>query len=213
MILICTYHVLPSILRGCGRLPDGFSRYLIRPSTKVCNTLSRKILVNSSPFIMKLEHSKQWKDVILMSDYFIRFIPENISRTLCREEIDRIKEINWDGNIPKFISNDNIRFADAGQNFESVVCPSCKENLMEWWGSAMNFAYSYDYGFANLEVVTPCCTTRTTLHSLEYNFPQGFYRTMIEIMPILHSKAMPDEIANSLFAITGESWRIIHALY
>ena len=148
-----------------------------------------------------------------MSDYFIRFIPENIETKLNEHEIKLIEKLNWDGNNPKFIFSERIQLADAGQNFEIVKCQFCKANLMKWWGNAMNSAYSDERGFVKLDVTTPCCNKTTSLHNLEYNFPQGFYKTMIEVMPETSSNIMSNEIANSLLAITQKNWRIIHAHY
>jgi len=148
-----------------------------------------------------------------MSDYFIRFIPENIDTKLSWDEIKQIEKMNWCGNSPKIIINEKIQFADAGQNFESVRCPSCKANLMEWWGSAMSSAYSEEHGFVDLEITTPCCNMTTSLHRLEYSFPQGFYKIMIEVTPELDSQIAAERIADDLLDITGGSWRIIHAHY
>ena len=148
-----------------------------------------------------------------MSDYFIRFIPESISSTLTQDEMKLIEGLGWGENTPKFIFNERIQFADAGQNFESVKCPSCKNDLMEWWGNAMSSAYSEENGFLGLEIITPCCSTITSLHELEYSFSQGFYKTMIEIVPESEIQIMSEEIADRLFKITRKKWREIHAHY
>jgi len=148
-----------------------------------------------------------------MSDCFIRFIPENIFFTLSQNDINIIKGFNWDGSIPKLISLERIQFADAGQNFEHVNCASCKVDLTEWWSNAMSSAYSDEHGFLSLEITTPCCSTDTSLHNLEYSFPQGFYKTMIEIMPEFNSQIIPEEILNNLKNITKENWRVIRAHY
>lgn len=148
-----------------------------------------------------------------MSDYFIRFIPEDIDANLNEREIKLVEKLNWDENNPKFIFSERVQLADAGQNFEIVKCQFCMANLMEWWSNAMSSAYSEDYGFVKLEVTTPCCNKTTSLHNLDYSFPQGFYKIMIEVMPKANSKIMSDEIAEDLLAITGRNWRVIHAHY
>jgi len=148
-----------------------------------------------------------------MSDYYIRFIPESINTTLGVNSIKLVEKLDWGGNVPKFTFNEQLHFADAGQNFESVECPLCKANLMEWWGSAMGSAYSDVEGFINIEVTAPCCSMKVSLHNLEYSFPQGFYKTMIEVMPRLDSQVAPEDIADNLLDITGEKWRVIHAYY
>ena len=148
-----------------------------------------------------------------MSDYLVRFIPENIDAILSREEISLVEELDWDGSIPKILFNERILFADAGQNFETVLCPICKTNLTEWWGSAMCDAYSEDYGFTKLEITTPCCKKTTSLHSLDYNFPQGFYKTMIEVVPKTDGKAKLESIVDKLSDMTNVNWRIVHVHY
>ena len=77
----------------------------------------------------------------------------------------------------------------------------------------MNSAFSEEHGFEKLDVITPCCNKATSLHSLDYNYSQGFYKTMIEVMPEANSHIMPDEIAKNLLEITGKYWRVIHAHY
>jgi len=148
-----------------------------------------------------------------LSDYYVRFIPEVINTSLNEHEIGLIERLHWGVSIPKSIFSDRILLADAGQNFETVKCPFCKASLMEWWGSAMSSAYSEDYGFQELIITAPCCNNVTSLHNLEYNFPQGFYRTMIEVMPEVNSQIRADEIADKLLEITGINWRIVHARY
>lgn len=148
-----------------------------------------------------------------MSDHFVRLIPEDIHISLDENSINLIEGLRWNENIPKFIFSEQVHFADAGQNFESVKCPSCKTDLIEWWGNAMSSAYSNEHGFVNLEITTPCCSMNMSLHDLEYNFPQGFYKTMIEVMHESENKAVYGDIVDSLLNITGVKWRIIYAHY
>jgi hypothetical protein len=100
-----------------------------------------------------------------MSNYFIRFIPEDINISLSERDIKFIEELDWNGNTPKFIFSEQILFADAGQNFESVRCPLCKTVLMEWWDNAMCSAYSDEHGFIDIEVATSCCNTIISLNN------------------------------------------------
>jgi hypothetical protein len=148
-----------------------------------------------------------------MSDYFVRFVPENIYIVLSQDELKCIEKLNWGGNIPKLIFDEKIQFADAGLNFEFVKCPSCKDDLMEWWCDAMSSAYAEKSGFFNLETVTPCCSTETSLHDLEYGYQQGFYKIMIEVIPKTDSQFMAEDIAAGLLKITEGNWRVIHARY
>jgi hypothetical protein len=68
-----------------------------------------------------------------------------------------------------------IRFMDAGENFKSIACPVCgKEISGDWWSAAMDKGQKTKY--IDLDIVTPCCTSKTTLNDLTYYFPQGFAR-------------------------------------
>ena len=76
--------------------------------------------------------------------------------------------------------SERVRFFDAGENLESIRCPACGEDLdIGWWGESMSAAYEAD--FEELGVTTPCCSTATTLHDLEYDWPQGFARWAVEL--------------------------------
>jgi hypothetical protein len=71
-----------------------------------------------------------------------------------------------------------IRFIDAGANFESVSCPICGKKISgNWWSVAMEEAHKSQ--LSNLDVVVPCCSSKTTLNDLNYNFPQGFARFVL----------------------------------
>ena len=152
-----------------------------------------------------------------MSGFRVKFIPEDPRFVLNTQTIDEIKNLSWYDDNVSIIVNDTVQFADCGANFEYVLCPFCKSDLMEWWGDAMSKAYSNEAGFINLDVITPCCNKNTTLHNLDYDFPQGFYLTMIEMEPRYHQGVIqvPQElhkeiIRQELFRITGINWRIIN---
>ena len=148
-----------------------------------------------------------------MSDCIKRFIPDNPNYRLSKNTINVIQSFNWYGDNVVIEVNDIIKFADSGSNFESVSCPFCKFDLMNWWGNAMNKAYSDENGFTNLEIITPCCGKATTLHDLNYNFPQGFYKTIIEIQVFDDNSIDTKNICNQLFITTNENWRVINTHY
>ncbi|GLC83284.1 hypothetical protein LBYZC6_53980 [Lacrimispora brassicae] len=157
-------------------------------------------------------------EVFITSDYSIRFIPEKLSFALKPYEIEQIKGLNWYGNKIEIIQNYVVEFADAGSDFETVSCPFCRKDLNDWWGDAMDAAYLDGQGFVNIKVITPCCNRDTTLHELDYHFPQGMYKTMIEVYPDtsredFSPEDFSEEIGNGLWHTTGERWRVIHAHY
>lgn len=59
--------------------------------------------------------------------------------------------------------------------------PKCGAELdLEWWQEAMDAAAAS--GFEKLDIVTPCCGTRATLHDLRYEWPAGVARFVVEAM-------------------------------
>jgi hypothetical protein len=72
-----------------------------------------------------------------------------------------------------------VVFFDAGGNTESIACPACGADLMDWWGDAMDAAHAG--GFRDLSVTTPCCRTRTSLNDLVYVWPAAFGSFALEV--------------------------------
>ena len=76
-------------------------------------------------------------------------------------------------------TTEQVEFVDAGANFDSLGCPACGQLISgEWWSAAMSKAN--ESAFTNLNVVTPCCQTRTSLNDLNYNWAQGFARFVLQ---------------------------------
>ena len=151
-----------------------------------------------------------------MSDYFIEIIPEDPSYVLGEETIDRINCLTWFEDNVSIIVNETIQFADAGENFERVLCPFCKADLIDWWGGAMDESYSEEKGFTDLDTVTPCCNKETSLNELDYYFPQGFFTTMILMQEVIYQNTsqVPQElhlkeICQELFEVTNVKWRVL----
>lgn len=146
-----------------------------------------------------------------MSDYHISFIPEEPSYAPNPEVAKQIEDIAIDDCTQRsFEVNSIVLFADAGQNLESISCPFCKADLQEWWGEAMNSAYSGDDGFTNLIAQTPCCKHSCSLNDLIYCYPQGFYRAKLTIEPTPQHQLNTEGICQKLKEISGVQWRTIH---
>ena len=106
---------------------------------------------------------------------------------------------------------DEIRFIDAGENFENITCPSCGEEiLMDWWSEAMGKASESQFG--NLDVRVPCCTEQTTLNNLTYHFPQGFARCILSVTNPDVSE-IDEQTKSELEKILGCKLRIIFVHY
>ncbi|MCL2529170.1 MAG: hypothetical protein FWE41_02405 [Coriobacteriia bacterium] len=155
-----------------------------------------------------------------MSDYYVRLIPEEPSYVLGEQLINTIKSLTWYRDNTTITVNESIQFADAGENFERVLCPFCKTDLIDWWKDAMDEAYSMVAGFTCLDTITPCCQKDTSLHNLDYHFPQGFFTSLIEMESYCYKGVFQvpqeldiNEICQELYEITSSKWRIIRAYY
>jgi hypothetical protein len=73
-----------------------------------------------------------------------------------------------------------IQFIDQGANFESVACPSCGEDITDAWSEWMDTAAQSQ--FSKLSIQLPCCGLASDLNMLQYDWPAGFARFMLEAM-------------------------------
>jgi hypothetical protein len=71
-----------------------------------------------------------------------------------------------------------VRFVDQGATFEGVFCPQCQEDLMESWQEWMEAKALGN--FADLNITTPCCGADVSLNDLNYDWPAGFARFVLE---------------------------------
>ncbi|HKS16646.1 MAG TPA: hypothetical protein VJU16_04985 [Planctomycetota bacterium] len=108
-------------------------------------------------------------------------------------------------------STTEVRFIDAGVNFEKVSCPMCRLKLAErWWQDAMNAAGKRD--FADLRITLPCCGKSSTLNDLMYFWAQGFARFSLEAMNPGLRDLKTDQVRD-LEKILGCPLRVILAHY
>lgn len=149
-----------------------------------------------------------------LSDTFLRIIPSDptcVPSALARERalgvlrraVPLAEDVAWQ-------VTDEVRFVDAGANFETVSCPACGADLAEWWSLIMEVAHEQQ--FRDLRVTTPCCAVRTSLNELAYSVPAGFARYTLEVLnPGLGS--LPESLVRRLEAALGASVRVIWAHY
>lgn len=107
--------------------------------------------------------------------------------------------------------HDAVQFVDAGDLFERVQCPHCAAELdLDWWSSAMGDAD--DAGFERLQVDLPCCEQAASLNGLNYSFPQGFSKYILEVTnPGVDS--LDPALIEQLSAALGCPVRLIWAHY
>lgn len=118
-----------------------------------------------------------------MSNSWLRIIPRDpmyVPPAAVREQACTVlKSLLPEAEDVQAIVHDGIVFIDPGGNFEEVRCPSCESGLgTDWWQEAIHA--SERNGFGDLGVVVPCCRSRTSLNELDYRWPAGFARFVLE---------------------------------
>ena len=118
-----------------------------------------------------------------MSDTILRIIPTDPFYT-CNENIQRdvfsfLSKLYLQQQI-KLLSTDYVEFVDQGQNFENVSCHLCEQLMdIEYWQNLMDHAFKTE--FRHLNFTTACCNSKASLNDLNYNWPAGFARFLINI--------------------------------
>ena len=80
----------------------------------------------------------------------------------------------------QIVANEEVEFIDAGENFDEILCPLCQKVVSpDWWGEAMDQSYTHSH-FQNLTVIMPCCQDSSSLNDLDYAWPVGFARFVLE---------------------------------
>ena len=119
-----------------------------------------------------------------MSDNWLQFVPSNpafepsadaanAARTLLMSFAPKAEEV-------KAEFKPAVHFFHPGENWSGVKCPACGADAEEWWNEAMSAAS--DNAFADLSVTMPCCEANTSLNDLNYVWPAGFARFVLEAM-------------------------------
>ena len=150
-----------------------------------------------------------------MSDNYLRFIaadpmyvPDPAAAADARLYLARLVP---DADEVTATITDQIEFIDQGANFERVSCPRCGADLDEgWWSEAVDAASKT--GFARLDVTVPCCGSALSLNELDYQWPAGFARFVLEAM----NPNVPDlrkEDVDELTSILGTPLRRIWTHY
>ena len=118
-----------------------------------------------------------------MSDTYLHLIPSDPdyrpTEDAVKAGLSLLKGFFPGADGVKVLAEQGVMFFDAGENTESVACPACGADLMDWWGDAMDRAHTI--GFSDLSVVTPCCSKRTSLNDLVYVLPAAFGCFALEV--------------------------------
>ena len=150
-----------------------------------------------------------------MSDHYLRFISTDphYAPTAAAAEEARLFLATLVPDADEVVAaiSDEIEFVDQGANFERVLCPRCGTEVDEgWWGEEVDRASAS--AFSGLDVITPCCGSALSLNDLEYVWPAGFARFVLEALnPNLSDLGQRDVAA--LSALLGTPLRRIWAHY
>lgn len=118
-----------------------------------------------------------------MSDNWLIFIPVDPQAHPTQASADKAVELLRSfapdaGDEVSATFFDKVAFQDCGSNWSGVECHQCGEDIEEWWADATSDAYKS--GFEDLRATTPCCGHSTTLNDLNYVWPAGFSRFVLE---------------------------------
>jgi hypothetical protein len=119
-----------------------------------------------------------------MSDFFLRLIPpspETVPPEAARRgALTAARRLLPGADEVRELIHEQIEFVDAGCHFEKLYCPSCRSEVAQaWWLEQMDRAH--EGRFQDLGVRPPCCGAETSLNELQYDWPQGFARYVLEI--------------------------------
>lgn len=96
-------------------------------------------------------------------------------------------------NIIQSDKSNQVGFVDCGQNFETVQCNWCGEEMeTEFWQEQLSNSYD-NSNFNQLEFVTDCCKEKSNLNDLIYIGDCGFSSYSISI-----NNPEPDEDLETL---------------
>ncbi len=119
-----------------------------------------------------------------MSENFLRLIPTDpfyLPSSFAQQEIQELLKTTFPrAEEIRVTVTEEVTFVDPGTNLERIVCPICQAVLsMDWWSQMMDRAY--ESRFTDLTITVPCCQATTTLNNLQYEWPAGFARFLLEI--------------------------------
>lgn len=134
------------------------------------------------------------------------YIPGNINQQKAKIYLSKI----FNQEEIEFEITDTIEFIDQGSNFERVSCNFCGTCIETTaWQDAMDSAY--EKNFINLSFTSPCCNKQTSLNDLNYIWPAGFAKFVINISDAQHKIDVND--LKDLQEFLGTPLRVIIAHY
>ncbi|MCL6604577.1 MAG: hypothetical protein K6T94_17065 [Paenibacillus sp.] len=145
-----------------------------------------------------------------MSSYIVKVIPNHVkSIPLIKERNELKNQLRMVTSNKELIDHlyDEVTFIDSGSNFEGIKCNHCLKVIeTEWWSDQMEICSLNN--FNDISITTPCCNSTVSLNQLEYIWPVGFARYVIEIM-----NPNEDEVIEIEKLIKNKSYKLIRAHY
>ena len=103
------------------------------------------------------------------------FVPNAEAQLQAREMFEQFVE---GADEIEAVVTEEIEFVDAGGNLPTVKCPTCGSDLNNWWIAVVDKAY--ENHFRNLNLQMPCCGAISSLNDLDYEYPIGFARFVLQ---------------------------------
>lgn len=120
----------------------------------------------------------------IFSGHELVIIPVNYKSTPTEDRINEclgILESLFYEHIITYATLDSVQFVDCGQNFESLNCNLCLQEIeLDFWHEQMNSSYEKSH-FEELDFLTQCCDKLTSLNDLKYDGDCGFSTFYITI--------------------------------
>ncbi|HWK45256.1 MAG TPA: hypothetical protein VNT30_11065 [Stellaceae bacterium] len=118
-----------------------------------------------------------------MGDTWIIFIPEDPLLVLppnrIAAAIDVLKTLRWRAD-PLELLERLPDFIWCGPEWLTAIrCPCCGAEVKDWWLDEIGRWYERDHRLLAVEM--PCCHNQMSLNDLDYDRPQGFASSGIEI--------------------------------
>jgi hypothetical protein len=147
-----------------------------------------------------------------LSDNWITLIPEDPqfvpNAAEQRRARARLAEVAPEAEEIEIKVSEKVKFFDCGANFKRIACPSCGSEIpVAWWQDRMD--EDYCDGFKLAAYATPCCSAKSTLHELVYEWPQGFGRFALDAMNPNIGK-LEESCKRELEEILGTKLRVIY---
>jgi hypothetical protein len=118
-----------------------------------------------------------------MSDTWLRFIPtqrEYVPSVIAQERaVDLLRTFVPNADAVEVTLSGEIEFIDCGSNWSGVVCSACGLDAEPWFGDALTRAHEQS-AFRDLDTIAPCCGAAISLDKLNFGWPVGFARFVLE---------------------------------